>query len=119
MFLDNATKVKFQRHLVLRSDAPYLKHAEHFEMSNERRLFQLRVDPTKLEKGKLYYTEVGDALSHCGNKCVFYKGKIWGRDFGSDKLPNYFFKNMFYFFFKHVYWIELAESCIRMVSLLF
>lgn len=95
MFLDNATKVKFQRHLVLRSDAPYLKHAEHFEMSNERRLFQLRVDPTKLEKGKLYYTEVGDALSHCENKCVFYKGKIWGRDFGSENYQITFLKICF------------------------
>ncbi|KAH7695521.1 Subtilase family protein, partial [Aphelenchoides avenae] len=50
--------VDFERHVVLKSSVPYVQHPQYLELMNQTREFQLRVDPTGLQKGIPHYTEV-------------------------------------------------------------
>ncbi|KAI6191117.1 Tripeptidyl-peptidase 2 [Aphelenchoides bicaudatus] len=55
---ENNFKIGFERKIALVSNAPYIHHTNFLFVSNKTAPFQLRVDPTGLEKGKVHFTEV-------------------------------------------------------------
>lgn len=55
---DNNEKVDFELNIALCCEASYVKHPKYFKLLNEKKAFQVRVDPTGLEKGVPHYTEV-------------------------------------------------------------
>lgn len=57
-FQENSVKIGFERKIALVSNAPYVHHTDFLFVTNKLAPFQLRVDATGLEKGKVYFTEV-------------------------------------------------------------
>lgn len=55
---DNNEKINFEMNILLCCNFPCVEHPKFFKLLNERSSFQVRVDPTNLEKGVSHYTEV-------------------------------------------------------------
>lgn len=60
--LDNLYQADFSMNIVLQSDVDYVQHPSLFMLTSEGRNFTLKVDPTGLRKGGVYYTEVGEVF---------------------------------------------------------
>ncbi|VDN37280.1 unnamed protein product [Cylicostephanus goldi] len=48
----------FSMNIVLQSDVDYVQHPSLFMLTSEGRSFTLKVDPTQLSRGGVYFTEV-------------------------------------------------------------
>lgn len=53
--LEHVIKIEFERKIALVSNAPYIHHTDFLFLTNHSSPFQLRVDPTGLEKGRLLF----------------------------------------------------------------
>lgn len=61
LFLENFIKIGFERKIALVSNASYIHHTDFLFVANKAAPFQLRIDPTGLEKGKVHVTEVSSS----------------------------------------------------------
>ncbi|EYB87393.1 hypothetical protein Y032_0263g583 [Ancylostoma ceylanicum] len=57
-FADNLYQADFSVNIVLQSDVDYVQHPSLFMLTSEGRSFTLKVDPTGLRPGGVYYTEL-------------------------------------------------------------
>ncbi|VDN28744.1 unnamed protein product [Cylicostephanus goldi] len=57
-FSDNACQADFSMNIVLQSDVDYVQHPSLFMLTSEGRSFTLKVDPTQLSRGGVYFTEL-------------------------------------------------------------
>jgi tripeptidyl-peptidase-2 len=55
---EKTIKIEFERKIALISDASYIEHTDFLFFTNFSSPFQVRVDPSRLEKGKVHVTEV-------------------------------------------------------------
>ncbi|KAI1720264.1 subtilase family domain-containing protein [Ditylenchus destructor] len=55
---DNVVKVAFNRHVILSCNDSYIKHPKVLELMNEKRVIQVRIDASGLEKGIIHYSEI-------------------------------------------------------------
>ena len=61
-FKENEEKIKFEKHLILHCDAPYVSCPKALELMNQSRNFLVKVNPAGLTKGVIHYTEVFSSL---------------------------------------------------------